>query len=161
MLALLALLLAAAPYTVKGKTVLRIDEVQQAVRQLAPLSGDARSLRVTWRTTRAAQTMRLRAQRLNLGPVPQQRSLELADDRLLILAVDAAGEIRFWSVIANPRLIRAEFPDASGRLSGRVIERPDAELIVDVPADPAIREVRIYTPDLHLAGTVAMPRERR
>jgi hypothetical protein len=61
-------------------------------------------------------------------------------------------------------MIRAEFPDASGRLSGKVIERPDAELLVDIPADPAIREVRIYTPQAgnsRLAGTVAMPRERR
>jgi len=109
--------------------------------------------------------MRLRAQRSLPGAVPQQRALEMADDRLLVLAVDAAGQIRFWSVIANPRLIRAEFPDASGRLSGRVIERPDAELLVDLPADPAIREVRIYTPqadrNLRLAGTVAVPRERR
>ena len=164
MSAILILLLAAGPYTVKGKTVLRLTDVQQAVRQLAPARGDARNLRITWRATRATPAMRLRAHRQTPGPVPQQRALELADDRLLVLAVDAAGQIRFWSVIANPRLIRAEFPDASGRLSGRVIERADAELLVDIPADPAIREVRVYTPqaeDLRLSGTVAVPRERR
>jgi len=164
MSAILFLLLAASPYTVKGKAVLRLDEVRQAVRAVSPSSAnDARNLRITWRATRATPAMRLRTQRQNPGPVPQQRVLELADDRLLVLAVDAAGEIRFWSVIANPRLIRAEFPDASGRLSGRVIER-DAELLIDIPADPAIREVRVYTPqagDLRLAGTVAVPRERR
>lgn len=161
----LILLLAAGPYTVKGKSVLRVDEVRQAVRSIAPaVNRDARNLRITWRATRATPAMMLRAHRQNPGPVPQQRALELADDRLLVLAVDAAGEIRFWSVIANPRLIRAEFPDASGRLSGRVIERRDAELLVDIPADPAIREVRIYTPqagNLRLAGTITVPRERR
>jgi len=164
MSAILLLLLATGPFTVKGKTVLRLDEIRQAVRAMTPASSNhARSLRITWRATRNTPPMRLRAQRQNPGEVPHQRALEMADDRLLVLAVDAAGEIRFWSVIANPRIIRAEFPDSSGRLSGRVVQR-DAELLVDIPADPAIREVRVYTPqgsDLRLAGTVAMPRERR
>src|SRR5258706_13306869 len=102
MLALFVLLLAAAPYTVKGKTVLRLTDVQQAVRAVAPSgSKDARNLRITWRGTRANPSMTLRGRRQNPGAVPQQRSLELADDRLLILAVDAGGEIRFWSGIAN------------------------------------------------------------
>ena len=112
--------------------------------------------------------MVLRAHLQAADPVPQQRALELADDRLLVLAVDSAGRIRFWSVMANPRIIRAEFPDASGRLSGRVIEQPDAELLVDVPADPAIQEVRVYVPqrresswELNLAGSVALPKENR
>jgi hypothetical protein len=161
MSAILILLLAAAPYTVKGKTVLRLDEVREASRQVAPAAAGARSLRITWRARRTP-ALRLLTQRTSGGRVPQQRVLEMADDRLLVLGVDAAGEIRFWSVIPNPRLIRAEFPDASGRLSGRVIER-DAELLVDLPSDPAIREVRIFLPEgpnLRLAGTVAVPRGR-
>jgi hypothetical protein len=156
--------LAAQTYTVRGKSVLKSADVQKAISALVmPRAGGGHQLRVAW-----GKTMALRSYRLTSDDPPRQRSFELGEDHLLVLGVDARGAIRAWTVVANPRLVRAEFPDADGRLSGRVIERPETEILVDLPADPAIREVRVYQPraatrgfDLLQAGRLTLPRPRR
>ncbi len=160
-------LLLAAGFTVKGKTTLHAADVHVAIRamEVRPAAAGGHQLRVAWKTARGRTTpaMTLLSHRYTQDEVPQQRALEMAPDRLLVLGVDSAGAIKFWSVVADPRVLRAEFPGPGGQLSGRTLARPNAELLLDVPDNSEIREVRVYHPvadDLRLEGTLSLPRKR-
>src|SRR5687767_2921357 len=78
--------------------------------------------------------------------VVRERDPQLAADRLLVIAVDAAGATVDWRIVADPTVLRSEEPDATGLLSGRTLTQPTAELRVALAADPRIAEIRIYKP---------------
>ena len=80
------------------------------------------------------------------GPLPRRRGLNLAPDRILIVVVDSQSRLRSWSVIPDPRLIRAESPGPDGALKGTVVLRERPQFFINVPDDPSIRELRIYEP---------------
>jgi hypothetical protein len=76
----------------------------------------------------------------------RQRSLELSTNQLLVVAVNGQRQLRWWSLIPDPRIMRAESTSAGGKLSGRVLYRPKAEFIVAFPDDDTITELRLYHP---------------
>jgi hypothetical protein len=78
--------------------------------------------------------------------LPRQRSLELSTNQLLVVAVNGKRQLRWWSLIPDPRILRAESPDAGGKLGGRVLFRPKVEIIVAFPDDVTITELRLYHP---------------
>jgi hypothetical protein len=146
-LALLALattvvLLAAPPAQAesRGSTVqtLRLSwEVHSAAAPLAPSAIAPRSRidRLTVLERRSA-----------IGPIPRQRRAEVSSGQVVVTAIDAAGMEKARSVLPDPRIIRAEIPDASGALQGIVLLRPNADFLVTVPGSQDIRELRIYEP---------------
>lgn len=161
-----ALLLLLATFTVKSKTILHSADVQTAIRAMnaSPVRPGAQQVRIAWRTSKGKTAMTMLSHRYTSDEVPRQRALELAGDRLLVLGVDTAGVIKFWSVVPDPRVIRAEFPGPNGQLSGQTLQRPNPELLLDLPDDPEIREVRVYVPassDLRLTGMVSLPRKKQ
>jgi hypothetical protein len=89
-------------------------------------------------------------------PSPAQRSLpiphkserdpQLAADRIVVVAVDNAGDAVDWRIVPDPRIVRSEGPDASGQLSGTVLTYPEAELRVALSEAATVRELRIYKP---------------
>lgn len=81
----------------------------------------------------------------------RQRSLELSTNQLLVVAVNGQRQLRWWSLIPDPRIMRAESPNAGGKLSGRVLYRSKAEFIVAFPDDEMITELRLYHP--HWTGS--------
>lgn len=81
----------------------------------------------------------------------RQRSLELSTNQVLVVAVNEEQQLRWRSLIPDPRIIRAEFPDAQGALSGQVLYRSRAEFVVAFPDDPTITELRLYHP--HWTGS--------
>jgi hypothetical protein len=81
----------------------------------------------------------------------RQRSLELSTNQLLVAAVNGQRQLRWWSLIPDPRIMRAESPNAGGKLSGRLLYRSKAEFIVAFPADETITELRLYHP--HWTGS--------
>ena len=92
--------------------------------------------------------------------LPRQRSAELSSDLLLVVSLDSENRLIDWILIPDPRLIRAEFPNAAGELRGQVLQRPEVEFLVLVPDHPSIAEVRFYHPGwtgemfiLELAGS--------
>jgi hypothetical protein len=80
------------------------------------------------------------------GPLPRQRNPQLSEDQLVAIAVDAAGRESDWQLIKDPRVLRAEFPDDTGRLSGQVMHRTEAEFLLTLPALGTYTEVRMYQP---------------
>lgn len=84
-------------------------------------------------------------------PLPRQRSLELSTNQLLVVAVNGQRQLRWWSLIPDPRILRAESPDAGGQLSGKVLHHSKAEFIVAFPDDETIIELRLYHP--HWTGS--------
>lgn len=78
------------------------------------------------------------------GTLPLPRSLELARDQILVAAVNGQGQLRWWSLVADPRVLRAESPDESGQLSGQVLHRSRPEFIVNIPDDAEIKALQFY-----------------
>jgi len=78
------------------------------------------------------------------GALPQQRSLDLSTNQILTVAVDANNNLRWWRLILDPRLVRAEAPDANGELRSQELFLSEVEFSVDFPDDPSITEVQLY-----------------
>jgi len=81
------------------------------------------------------------------GPLPRERDPQLSADHLVVVSSDAAGREVDWRIVPDPRLIRAEFSDDQGRLTGRLLQRVEANLLVDIPDSPDIVRLRIYAPE--------------
>ena len=80
------------------------------------------------------------------GQLPRHRSIELSAQHLVVLTVDSSNRLRWWSQIPDPRILRAEEPQANNRLSGRVIYQLSVEASVEIPDDPSATELRFYHP---------------
>lgn len=80
------------------------------------------------------------------GALPRHRSLEISRHHLMVVAVNASGKLRWWTLIEDPRLLRAEIPNESGELSGQVLYQSAPEFVVHFPTDREITELRFYHP---------------
>lgn len=80
------------------------------------------------------------------GPLPRQRSLELAPTLMFVAAVDATNKLRWWSIMPDPRVVRAETQSATGELRGQDYYVSNVTLVVAFPDDPEIATLRFYHP---------------
>jgi len=80
------------------------------------------------------------------GTLPRQRSLELAPTLMFVAAVDAANKLRWWSIMPDPRVVRAESQTATGELRSQDYYVSDVTLVVAFPDDPGISTLRFYHP---------------
>jgi hypothetical protein len=94
----------------------------------------------------AATSLAVTGRQVRQVALPQQRSVDVSADQLLVVAVGPGGRARWATTVPDPTLVRAEFPDANGLLSGQVLHLPLADLLVRVPASPEITQVDIYRP---------------
>jgi hypothetical protein len=78
------------------------------------------------------------------GALQQQRSLDLSTNQILTVAVDADNNLHWWRLMLDPRLVRAEVPDAKGELRSQELFLTDVEFSVDLPDDASITEVQLY-----------------
>lgn len=100
----------------------------------------------------------------NTGALKRQRSLELSPTLLLIVAVNQNKQTLWWSLLPDPRVVRAETADTSGTLSGQTLYRSSAETLVSYPANKSVSELRFYHPtwngkeySLDLIGLLSVP----
>ena len=135
-----------------------------------------RELRISWEADKAALPRPAAVQYKNApgrvalagaalrreGGLPKQRSAELSPTQVVVVALDAEGRMRWCGLVADPRLLRAEWPGPDGELTGQVLYKESAEFIVQYPDDESINEIRLYHPDwdgqkfsLALVGAVA------
>ena len=80
------------------------------------------------------------------GTLPRQRSLELAPTLMFVAAVDATNRLRWWSIMQDPRVVRAETQTATGELRGQDYYVSNVTLVVAFPDDPEIATLRFYHP---------------
>ena len=82
---------------------------------------------------------------LRIAKVPE-RDPQISDDSLVVVAVDAAGATLDWQIIADPRVIRAESPDADGLLSGQRLVARTAEVRAVLNGGDRTARILVYTP---------------
>lgn len=80
------------------------------------------------------------------GSVAKQRSLELSPEHVLLVTVNAESQLRWSSLIPDPRVLRSEGPGADGVLEGVRLYQPNAEFVVNIPEDAEAAELRFYHP---------------
>lgn len=77
---------------------------------------------------------------------PRLRSVELGASQIFVAAIDADKNLRWWTIVHDPRITRFETPDATGLLSGEILTNDAAELFLTFPADDEIADVRLFKP---------------
>lgn len=95
------------------------------------------------------RTMRVTGRRKMKGSLARPRSLNPNSDDLLMVAVGADGQARYWYAFADPRLTSVEELPLPGESTGkprRTFHHSRTTFYVGVPADPEIRELRFYHP---------------
>jgi len=65
---------------------------------------------------------------------------------MFVAAVDAANKLRWWSIMPDPRVVRAESQTATGELRSQDYYVSDVTLVVAFPDDPGISTLRFYHP---------------
>jgi hypothetical protein len=98
------------------------------------------------------------------GSALNPRTLELSTTHILAIAIDDAQQLVWWNQFPDPRIVRAEVPDANGRQHlGRTLYLSETDFTVAYPNSPAIRELRFYQPlwtskgfELQLIGSVLL-----
>jgi hypothetical protein len=145
--------------------------------QAAAINNRVRELRIRWTAapapastgeqTAAVSSLVVISEQSIAGSIRRQRQPQLSADDLVIVQRRADGRAVDWTMIPNPRLVRAEVPGADGRLTGRTVLRDDVELMVMVTPATAAVTVSVYQPRwtgtehlLDLIGEVALPRRR-
>jgi hypothetical protein len=95
------------------------------------------------------------------GSLPRRRDRQLSADQLVVVAFDAQGKRIDTQFIPDPRVLRAESPGPSGELRGETLHHATTELLITLPDDPSITELRVYQPRwngstflLDLLGTI-------
>ena len=82
------------------------------------------------------------------GQVPRQRNVELSSQHLVVIGLDENGREIAQIVVADPRLIRAEIFDSSGKIvSNKYIYQEHAEFSLIFPEDPLLRMLNFYQPN--------------
>lgn len=87
-----------------------------------------------------------RARRTVVPAFVRERAPELSAERLVVMAVDAAGRNLAWQQVHDPRIVRAEASDPGQPINGQTLFRRQAELVVTLPADLAATAVRVFAP---------------
>jgi hypothetical protein len=80
------------------------------------------------------------------GGLPRQRSMELSPDHLLVITDDPKAQLRWYSLIPDPRLVRGEAPGPNNELTGQVRYLQKVDFVVNFPDDESATELRFYQP---------------
>jgi len=76
----------------------------------------------------------------------RQRNPELSSNHLVVEAITAEGAVVDRQYVLDPRVVRSESGDELGELSGQVLRRTTADLLLVIPDDPSITALRLFTP---------------
>lgn len=97
-------------------------------------------------TARPADIFTLLARRSLPGLLPRQRNPEVSSNQIAILAVNGEGKEIDGQLVPDPRILRVEQPGPNGELRGEVLHHVNTELLMSIPDDPDIVELRLYKP---------------
>ena len=120
-------------------------------------SGDYREAKIHWQNAEDSSSglvsaeqrrgaLRLEAHSVKRGGLQRQRSFELSSEQIVVIAVDANGEIRWWHTQTDPRLVRAEARGETGDILSRNLYLVSVDFSIDYPDDPSVQSLRFYSP---------------
>lgn len=162
----LATLLSAVGVTVEETA--RLSSRAESSRQIllswnAPVEGRSPSAAFTEQEPAGGVLSVVKSRKLEQG-LSLPRAFELSPTQVLVVAVNESQQLRWWSLMPDPRILRAETSDDAGNLSGQTLYRSKADFIVAVPDDQTITEVRLYHPrwngtefSLESLGAIRLP----
>jgi len=90
--------------------------------------------------------MEVRERRTVAGNLPRQRRPELSEDLLVIIAYNIRGEEIYRTSQIDPRLLRAETADETGRLTSTLLYRESVDFWVVLPDDPDLDKAVFFHP---------------
>ena len=90
-------------------------------------------------------------QQVVLEAPPIERHPELSENHLVVKALDVQGNEIAQVYLLDPRLIRAETTDSSGKLMTQNLYRESVEFVILLPDIPNIHSIEIFQP--HWTGT--------
>ena len=124
-----------------------------------PVAAERNRARATGETRDETRPIELRIARRvdSASQMPRLRLVQIAEGRLLAAAVDAGGTLRGVAVIADPRVVRSEWPGPDGVLTGRTLRLPRTEFLLPVPDDPDVVAVRMFEPHWNGQAFVLQP----
>jgi hypothetical protein len=94
----------------------------------------------------ARRSFALTGERSTIGRLRRERNPQLSDQSLVLIVRDADGRDLSWHIAPNPWIVRAETPDATGRLSGRILDQREQAASFTVPDIQGARRVTLYQP---------------
>lgn len=153
--------------TARGDTLLpsRVESSNTALVRLAAIDASAGAAHET-RLPQNSQ-LTLVGMQENKGSLARQRSLDLSPNQLFAAALNAEKQMLWWSLMPDPRVFYAETADQNGTLSGQVLYKTNADVLVAYPDDAGVAELRLYHPawdgqNYHLEpiGSVAVPQSK-
>lgn len=127
-------------------TTYREVRVRWDDRTIASTDAQATTAQAATTTGASPVEMAVVGKRVHDGRLRLQRSTEMTPEQVLVVAVDAASELRWWTLIIDPRILRSETLLDDNQLRGHVTYRPSVEFFVEIPDDPEITELRFYKP---------------
>ena len=80
------------------------------------------------------------------GNLPRQRRPELSEDLLVVVAYNGRGEEVYRTSQIDPRLLRAETADESGRLTSTLLYRESVDFWIALPDDPELDKAVFFHP---------------
>ena len=141
---------------IRTKLGVLLSDVDLTIGSALPPSENYRELRVHWESSKSNSTELIKRElavggSLNrvsavarTGALPRQRSFELSPDQMLVVALDENEAVRWWRLMPDPRLVRAEVGHADMHSENYYL--PKVDFVVECPDDPLLREVRFYQP---------------
>ena len=93
-----------------------------------------------------AKNIRLVRREKRHNSLQQHYGFDITTDDLFIVGTDTKSRLKWWKVIVDPRIVRAEWPGSEGQLTGQLYYRPRATIFLSPPNSEGISEIRIFLP---------------
>jgi hypothetical protein len=94
-------------------------------------------------TPRAAAVM---SSRRSTEPLALDRDPRLSETQLVVASFDRTGRELAWRAVPDPRMVRAEVGRDGALVGARVYVEGETELVVALPDDVGVHELRIFRP---------------
>ena len=91
-------------------------------------------------------SVQLVEQQVIAGAVRRLRHYQYSEDQIVVVAVDRSGNELYRDIHTDPRLVRAEVPNAAGNLEYKEFYSPSASMAFSIPNDSSAQAVRLLKP---------------
>jgi hypothetical protein len=72
------------------------------------------------------------------------RAPELSSNTMIVVATDKDQQVRAWTLVADPRVLRQEEPNQTGELRKQLLHKSKPEFFVSLPDDATVTSLRFY-----------------